>query len=568
MSCACHNSSQLVLLTPTHSPQVLQDLQIKTAAYLYAEEVLRQKIPEDVYKTEQPMLREQFMDGLLDADLLCVVKEERGDWALEGLPSFAQVLKRCEVRSAVEMRKLQSALAAKAASANMDVLCADLDQDTQEVKLYMQAVEKAKAERDRRVCRYKRQRYEDGQYQVKELMKQRCAFVDIPSAVHVSREVGEMRRTLEQDVAPKGQGSALVMLYLDLNISHDNNTLTALTEAVKLLHQTPNIGICVRWLVRHQNNNADMVVKTNRKVEDTLLKAGIAIADAPSTLLFDPSTLHKKDLRPLSALFSVGVSSQYGNESLWMQTTAARGHLGTSPLVRPCQMAAPACKARGVPGDPMKLNPAQRAQQLGTEAHLALLNGLVVAALEEPDDVGSGGGAPSHCRKALVVQVQPGDFGELGHAVLKHILSPQTAASAPMALSYKGIFVGYGATLEENSPDRGVYPVDGGMVATTLPLSRVFEGRLLSEWWDNHPSAGPRDGLVSEGETAVTKPTLRVCTWEGDVPVVVPEAAMRFTPGSEAAEEWKKRVQEFTKLHGAPPHPRRRQRAPTSPRRG
>ena len=39
-------------------------------------------------------------------------------------------------------------------------------------------MEKAKAERDRRVCRYKRQRYENGQYQVKELMKQRCTFVE------------------------------------------------------------------------------------------------------------------------------------------------------------------------------------------------------------------------------------------------------------------------------------------------------------------------------------------------------------------------------------------------------
>ena len=118
-------------------------MQIKTAAYLYAEQILQKKIPEDVFKAEQPTLRQQFMEGLLDEDLQFVIKEERENWALEGLPSFAQVLKRCEARGAVEMRKLQSALAAKAAVANMAALCADLDQDTQDVKAYEQAMERA-----------------------------------------------------------------------------------------------------------------------------------------------------------------------------------------------------------------------------------------------------------------------------------------------------------------------------------------------------------------------------------------------------------------------------------------
>ena len=71
-------------------------------------------------------------------------------------------------------------------------------------------------------------------------MKKRLAIVDIPGPMHISREVGEMRRHLEQEVHPKGAGSALVMVYLDLNIDHSPAALAALLEATKLLHQTPN----------------------------------------------------------------------------------------------------------------------------------------------------------------------------------------------------------------------------------------------------------------------------------------------------------------------------------------
>ena len=45
----------------------------------------------------------------------------------------------------------------------------------------------AKAEEDHQARCYKRKRYEDGCYQVKELAKQRCAIVDLPGP-------GKMRR--------------------------------------------------------------------------------------------------------------------------------------------------------------------------------------------------------------------------------------------------------------------------------------------------------------------------------------------------------------------------------------
>ena len=102
------------------------------------------------------------------------------DWALQGLSSFTNVLKRCEARGAVEARKLQTQLAAKAASANMDMLLADLEADERGVKAYMAAVDSAKKAHDRGVCQYRRNRYANGCYQVKEFMKKRFSVVDIP----------------------------------------------------------------------------------------------------------------------------------------------------------------------------------------------------------------------------------------------------------------------------------------------------------------------------------------------------------------------------------------------------
>eukprot|EP00974_Lingulodinium_polyedra_P106560 10316382-Lingulodinium_polyedra.AAC.1 len=110
-------------------------------------------------------------------------------------------------------------------------------------------------------------------------MKKRCAIVDIPGPEHISREVGEMRRFLEQEVPPKGEGSALVLIYVDLNIDHIPATIKALIEAVKLLHQTPTFCICVRWVQSHANTTPEAVVLVNRKVEDALHKADVLFPD-------------------------------------------------------------------------------------------------------------------------------------------------------------------------------------------------------------------------------------------------------------------------------------------------
>ena len=118
-------------------------------------------------------------------------------------------------------------------------------------------------------------------------------------------------------------------------------------------------------------------------------------------------------------------------------------------------------------------------------------------------------------------------------------------------IAYKGICVGYGETLPEDSPERTVYPVDGLPVVKDLPLSRIFQARLLREWWDTHPMAGPPDGSATDEGHITPKPQLRICNWVGDIPEVMPEAAMKFTAGTDATDEWQKRVQDFVAEHGS-----------------
>ena len=45
-----------------------------------------------------------------------------------------------------------------------------------------------------------------------------------------------------------------------------------------------------------------------------------------------------------------------------------------------------------------------------------------------------------------------------------------------------------------------MYPVYGLPVVKGLPLSRIFQARLLREWWDTHPMAGPPDGSAPPDE--------------------------------------------------------------------
>ena len=217
--------------------------------------------------------------------------------------------------------------------------------------------------------------------------------------------------------------------------------------------------------------------------------------------------------------------------------------MGQATLVKWPDMMQPAvAKGQGGIGE-VKLSPKARVSQLGIPAFKQFLENLPLAALRPWDEPF----VPPN-KKCFVLHVEPGEFGELGHAILDNVIAAQNSEGPQLA--YLGLCQNYAENLPTDSPDIGNHPADGNVVATTVPLGRVFAGRLLSEWWETHPSAGPPEGLANLTGPPLGKPPLRVCTWQGDVPVVMPEAAGKFAPGTEAADQWQGEVTAFEEKHG------------------
>ena len=200
------------------------------------------------------------------------------------MPTFKQVTQRCEARNAGEARKRQSERVAKAAAANLEMLVADLRDDSEDVTRYHDMLANVRREQDRQVCRYRRERYERGQEKTGELQTQRCNVVDMgPSPKNCHKEVAEARRLFEGDDHGCGAPDSLVLIYLDLNVCHSAATMALLAEAAKLLHLSPDFALCVRSMMRHCNTSPDHVQKTNRKVEDMLGQHAIFMTESPAT---------------------------------------------------------------------------------------------------------------------------------------------------------------------------------------------------------------------------------------------------------------------------------------------
>ena len=100
------------------------------------------------------------MEGLWDDELFLVIDDHPEDWDLDGISPSTQALRRYEARNLVDARKSHTELAAKAASANIDILKADLAQGALDLQTYTDAVARAKSDNNCRVCRCKRQRHE------------------------------------------------------------------------------------------------------------------------------------------------------------------------------------------------------------------------------------------------------------------------------------------------------------------------------------------------------------------------------------------------------------------------
>ena len=114
--------------------------------------------------------------------------------------------------------------------------------------------------------------------------------------------------------------------------------------------------------------------------------------------------------------------------------------------------------------------------------------------------------------------------------------------------------MGSAAACQSQTPPWPPYEADGKNVVkrACLLVRHVLQARLMDEWWDTHPEAGSREGLMSPIGDSVPLPALRLCTWVRDVPVVPEEARQRFAVGSEQAEQWLRIEKNFQDVFGRP----------------
>ena len=101
----------------------------------------------------------------------------------------------------------------------------------------------------------------------------------------------------------------------------------------------------------------------------------------------------------------------------------------------------------------VKLTPKDRVCQLGVPAFKQLLEHLPLAALQ----------ARAASGKCLVLNLEPGEFGELGHAVLDHFIATERspASEDKLELAYLGLCQNYAVNYDHASPEVMKSPLDG-----------------------------------------------------------------------------------------------------------
>ena len=231
----------------------------------------------------------------------------------------------------------------------------------------------------------------------------------------------------------------------------------------------------------HANFKLPQKLKVERTCEDKLLTLGLNM-EADASLHFNIAEEHASDKRRLEARLRVVVSNDF-QDSPWLQSRAARGNLGEAPLIKVKDMMGPASRIKSQPGG-YRLNPGDRVTQRGIGAMSHLLRNLMSGLNFKAGD------------KLLFVQVNVGEFAEMPHAVLNMMLESQ----ATPYVCLKGIYINKAGEMDASAPGLACYPSDGGRVllSSHIPVNQLFAKRLMEEWWDRQPEAGPKDLPASE----------------------------------------------------------------------
>ncbi len=562
-----------------------------------ARKILEGMVPSEVFSVEMPLLEDKFKNQLLDPDLFTALSRQADPWTLSEVPDMKMVVQRSEKQLEAKEPARHNELLAKAQAASLELLQVELKTDQMEIDKYNAAKAEADTNWAREACsvglvavcvmsalmyvhvinfdvfgnfnlshdgtcspavienagcrvgsacmsncehvhvsvppcvpeviKHKEARYNRGVSAVTEFMAKRCAFVDIPDPKHFAREVASTRRVLE--TTPVDQETH-VLFVVDLGIDHTGPLIGCLKHMCDVLNMSGTFALYLQYSQPHSNLKYEAKLRNERQIEDLLLAAGMNM-EHEGSFHAKIDAEHQRDSRKLCTRYRVVVASQFAADSPWLQSHASRGNGGESQLLRVRDMAVPASLLKQKL-TATRLSPRDRVVQRGVEAVQFTLEALCSAL--SPDT------------KLAVIQLQPGEFAEFAHAAVAVMVKKSL-----LHIAYKGIYLNKAL---EHDPDSAIlehYPVDSKPIVPSdmLPIHAVILEGLLANWWEKQPEAHQADA-VAASDFAIVKPSLTICAWQGDIPVVAQSAMDKFAVGTSAHAVWEALIVDHTNRYG------------------
>ena len=507
--------------------------QLICATFNKMRNTLKAQLPDAVFQIEFPLLEHKFFEQYLDSDLEQAAQNQLDPWPMHEITDVVSIVKRLEASICAKDRERHREVMMRAEAATLDQLMTELQMDQDDAERYLAKKTEMGQVWEKQVANHKTKRYNKGLEMARTFLDNRFSIVDLPDAKHIAREVSLMRRKLEaENISSSGSTRLATLIFLDLNVDHGSASMSALKPIADILQQSEQNCLVLMYPQAHANFKLPQKLKVERTCEDKLLTLGLNM-EADASLHFNIAEEHASDKRRLEARLRVVVSNDF-QDSPWLQSRAARGNLGEAPLIKVKDMMGPASRIKSQPGG-YRLNPGDRVTQRGIGAMSHLLRNLMSGLNFQAGD------------KLLFVQVNVGEFAEMPHAVLNMMLESQ----ATPYVCLKGIYINKAGEMDASAPGLACYPSDGGRVllSSHIPVNQLFAKRLMEEWWDRQPEAGPKDLPASE-RGGLDVPNLRVCVWQNDVPTIADSLRNKFPEASDASAKWQAVLKAHTERFG------------------
>ena len=302
-----------------------------------------------------------------------------------------------------------------------------------------------------------------------------------------------------------------MLMVLDMSVPPNMADIDALIHSCSnILHQSGQNALLVLLPQKYSGQSVKSNLAATRRIGDALLGSGLNM-ETDIAVHFAVDQMHGNDKRPLGARCRLCVSDHVPeSNSPWLSSLAARGKLSEVPLMRIKEM-----KRLTPPnhvGDAIEaynLSPAERCQQKGVKAACKIIESLV-------------GGTPIASPDARLdivefnLQAVP-DWIEASWS----LKSTWETDSAKPRIAYFGIS-------REPSVQKA--------------LTGHMEAILMSEWWESHTDAGPKE---PESSAPVDKPVLAITSWDADAPSLSDVVVCKFDGDESYGEKWAGKVASF-----------------------